>query len=57
MPKDDPLYCDNCGIVIFFKREKPLVKFHEFTELPYDTESASKGESGIVCDPCHQQKK
>jgi hypothetical protein len=54
--KDDPLYCDNCGIVIFFKRSKPLVKFHEFTELPYDIESARKGESGIVCEDCHVAK-
>ena len=42
----DQQYCDNCG--------KPLEGnlFFVYHELPWDIDSANKGESGVVCSSC-----
>lgn len=59
------VYCDNCGDIVHQTsstpshsplRRGPLVgkmKDHEdFSELPWDVESANAGESGTICLEC-----
>lgn len=51
------LYCDHCGETVYFDdggtrwsgEYKPYV---DFTELPWDIDTANKGESGTVCLTC-----
>lgn len=47
-PKDkkEQQFCDNCG-----EPAKPR-KFKVYTELPFNVESANRGESGLVCLNC-----
>ena len=47
--KADLEYCDDCG--------EPLGrKSFSFASLPFDVASANKGESGVLCSACANQK-
>ena len=44
------IFCDNCG-----DKEREGEDFRAFAELPYNVDSANRGESGIVCESCDSQ--
>ena len=60
--KHEITYCDNCGDPVYQTGgaahdprsgwEGTLKPYRVFSELPFDVESANKGESGVVCNDC-----
>ena len=42
------MFCDNCGDIF------PEEFLHHYTNLPFDVDSALKGESGSVCAECNE---
>lgn len=44
--KNEPAFCDHCAEPIDFGT------FHAFSAVPWDTNSAPKGESACLCSAC-----
>jgi hypothetical protein len=50
--KAEITYCDHCGDMVYISNQGTIKWFKIYKKLPYDVNSANKGESGVLCTYC-----
>jgi hypothetical protein len=55
--KIEIIYCDHCGDIVENSNSGIEKCYQAFEKLPFNTNSANKGESGFICDYCFEELK
>lgn len=50
-------YCDHCGDMVYVSNNGTVKQHKEYTSLPWNVNSANKGESGTICFQCIKEFK
>jgi hypothetical protein len=47
-------YCDHCGEPVWSSSRGEIKPHKDYSELPFDCDSANRGESATICHACDQ---